>query len=54
MEWTIGRIMGLIAFLFGIAVGAYFIFRPKDKTTNIVIDGSGLDDNNRGLKLHGE
>jgi len=44
MEWTIGRIMALLAFLFGLAVGGYFIFRPKVINRNVVIDGSGMDD----------
>ena len=45
MEWTIGRVMALLAFLFGLAVGGYFIFRPKVINKNVVINGSDMDDN---------
>jgi len=39
MEWTYGRIVAFIAFLFGIAVACYFIFfKPKHKKDIILYD----------------
>lgn len=49
MEWTTGKIMSLLAFLFGLAVAGYFIFRPKVVNRDITIDGSGMDDDNQGV-----
>lgn len=43
MEWTLGKIMALISFLFGIAVGLYFIFRPKQTSKLIVYGGNPLE-----------
>jgi len=39
--------MSLLAFLFGLAVAGYFIFRPKVVNRDVVIDGSGVDDGER-------
>ena len=47
MEWTIGKIMAIISFLFGIAVALYFIFRPKVVNKNIINDGNYMDDNRK-------
>ena len=43
MEVTIGKIMGLISFLFGIAIALYFIFRPKHHSKIIVYGGNPLE-----------
>lgn len=31
---TVGQIMSIIAFLFGISVAGYYIFRPNQNKTN--------------------
>ena len=36
MEWTMGKIMSLLAFLFGLAVAGYFIFRPKVVNRDVI------------------